>query len=72
MADHEAAPGAGTTVTSTLHRIESAAVIREVEAAGFLFEARNSMLRNSADNHTLKVQESSIRGHNAACIEPDN
>jgi predicted methyltransferase len=63
VSDHEAAAGAGTTVTSTLHRIESAAVIREVEAAGFRFEARNGMLRNSADNHTLKVQEGGIRGH---------
>lgn len=62
VADHQAAPGAGATVTSTLHRIESATVIREVEAAGFHFEARNTMLRNSADNHTLKVQESGIRG----------
>ncbi|MEO6718508.1 MAG: methyltransferase [Novosphingobium sp.] len=63
VADHEAAPGAGTTVTSTLHRIESVAVIREVEAAGFRLEARSNLLRHAADDHTLKVQESGIRGH---------
>ena len=63
VADHEAAPGAGTTVTSTLHRIESAAVISEVEAAGFRLEARSNLLRHPADDHTLTVQESGIRGH---------
>lgn len=63
VADHEAAPGAGTTVTSTLHRIESTAVIREVEAAGFRFEARSNLLRHAADDHTLQVMESGIRGH---------
>jgi predicted methyltransferase len=63
VSDHEAAPGAGTTVTSTLHRIESAVVIREVEAAGFRLEARSRLLRHPADDHTLKVVESGIRGH---------
>ena len=33
--DHQAAKGAGATVTSTLHRIEDAVVVQEVEAAGF-------------------------------------
>ena len=63
VSDHEAAAGAGATVTSTLHRIESATVIREVEAAGFRLEARSNLLRHSADDHTLRVQESGIRGH---------
>ena len=63
VSDHEAAAGAGTTVTSTLHRIESTAVIREVEAAGFRLEARSNLLRHPADDHTLRVVESGIRGH---------
>jgi predicted methyltransferase len=62
ISDHQAAPGAGTTQTQTLHRIEDAAVIRDVEAAGFAFEARSAVLRHSADDHTQKVFESGVRG----------
>lgn len=62
VGDHEAAPGSGVTATSTLHRIESAAVIREVEAAGFKLEARSDALKHPEDNHTLRVVESGIRG----------
>jgi len=60
--DHQTAKGAGATQTSTLHRIEDAVVIREVEAAGFKLEARSEILRHPADDHTLRVQESGIRG----------
>lgn len=61
IVDHEAAPGAGTTVTSSLHRIESAAVIREVEAAGFKLAARSDILRHSTDDH-LKAMREAPRG----------
>jgi predicted methyltransferase len=60
--DHEAAPGAGISQTETLHRIESAAVIQEVEAAGFKLEARSDILKHPADDHTGKVFDSGIRG----------
>jgi predicted methyltransferase len=62
VGDHQAAAGAGATQTSTLHRIEDAAVIREVEAAGFKLEARGAMLRHAADDHTQKVFETGVRG----------
>jgi predicted methyltransferase len=62
IVDHEAAPGAGASQTSTLHRIEDTVVRREVEAAGFRLEAESNLLRNPADNHTAKVQDPSIRG----------
>lgn len=62
IGDHEAAPGAGISQTATLHRIESAAVVREVEAAGFKLEARSDILRHPADDHTGKVFDSGIRG----------
>lgn len=60
--DHQTAKGAGTSQTSTLHRIEDAAVIKEVEAAGFRLEARSKVLAHPGDDHTMKVQESGIRG----------
>ncbi len=62
IVDHQAAAGAGATVTSTLHRIEDVVVRREVEAAGFKFDGESNLLRHSADDHTLKVVETGIRG----------
>jgi predicted methyltransferase len=61
--DHDAAPGTGVSQTNTLHRIEMAAVIKEVEAAGFKLEAQSPVLRHPADDHTMKVVETGIRGH---------
>jgi len=62
IVDHEAAPGAGATQTSTLHRIEDVVVRREVQAAGFVLAGESNLLRHPADNHTAKVQETGIRG----------
>ncbi|MFT4026965.1 MAG: methyltransferase [Novosphingobium sp.] len=62
VSDHEGAAGTGATQTSTLHRIESATVIREVEAAGFKLEARSDVLKHPADDHTGKVFDTGIRG----------
>jgi predicted methyltransferase len=62
VVDHDTAPGAGASQTSTLHRIESALVRREVEAAGFRLDAESALLRHPADDHSLKVQETGIRG----------
>ena len=61
--DHSAAPGAPVDVTETLHRIESATVRREVEAAGFKFDRESSILANPADPRTAAVFDKAIRGH---------
>lgn len=60
--DHAAAPGSPADVTSTLHRIEEATVIREVEAAGFKLESKSPLLAHAADDHTQKVFETGVRG----------
>ena len=60
--DHETAPGAGATQTSTLHRIEDVVVKREVEAAGFKLVGESNALRNPADPHTARVTDPVIRG----------
>ena len=60
--DHQTAKGMGITQTATLHRIEDVAVIREVEAAGFKLDSRSAILAHPADDHTIKVVESGIRG----------
>ncbi|MDB5429660.1 MAG: hypothetical protein JWP35_776 [Caulobacter sp.] len=61
--DHAAAPGSGLRDTDTLHRIDPATVRAEVEAAGFVFEGESSILRNPADDHSLRVFDPAIRGH---------
>jgi len=61
--DHAAAPGAGATVTSTLHRIDPATVKSEVTAAGFKLVRTSDVLANPADNHVEKNAETDIRGH---------
>jgi predicted methyltransferase len=62
IVDHEAAPGAGATQTSTLHRIEDTIVRKEVTAAGFKLDAESKLLRNPADNHSEKVFDAGVRG----------
>jgi predicted methyltransferase len=62
VVDHDTAAGAGASQTSTLHRIEAALVRREVESAGFRLDAESNLLRHPADDHTIKVQETGIRG----------
>lgn len=53
--DHATAPGAGTSQTETLHRIDPEAVKKEVLAAGFVFDGRSNVLAHPADNHTRRV-----------------
>jgi predicted methyltransferase len=60
--DHAAAAGAGVTTTSTLHRIDPAAVISEVEKAGFKLDGRSTALANPTDPHTAGVRDPSIQG----------
>lgn len=59
--DHSA-PGAGDTVTKTLHRIDPAVVKQEIQAAGFRLEGESKLLANAADSHTLGVTDASLRG----------
>ena len=63
VVDHVAEAGSGMRDTDTLHRIDPALVRKQVEAAGFVFEGENNILRNPADPHTVKVFDKTIRGH---------
>lgn len=60
--DHAAADGSDISVTDSLHRIEQATARRELEAAGFVFEAESQILRNPADDRSQRVFEGDIRG----------
>jgi predicted methyltransferase len=54
--DHSA-PGTGTSATSSLHRIDPAAVKEQVGAAGFALEAESDLLHNPDDPHTVNPRE---------------
>ena len=54
--DHSA-PGTGLSATSTLHRIDPAAVTQQVIAAGFALEADSNLLANPADPHDVSPRE---------------
>ena len=54
--DHSA-PGTGTSATSTLHRIDPAAVKEQVGAAGFTLDAESDLLRNPNDPHDVNPRQ---------------
>jgi predicted methyltransferase len=60
--DHSAAAGTGNAATGTLHRIEPAVVIKEVQAAGFVLESQSNAVANPDDPHTAAVFDPAIRG----------
>jgi predicted methyltransferase len=61
--DHAAVDGSDVSVTGSLHRIDRGQVIRELTAAGFVLEDESQVLRNPADDRSLRVFETDIRGH---------
>jgi predicted methyltransferase len=62
--DHAAASGhtIDPNPQTDLHRIDQAQVIREVTAAGFVLDSESQVLRNPADDRTVRVFEGDIRG----------
>lgn len=60
--DHEALAGSGLTATSTLHRIDPAAVIEQVTAAGFTLEAQSDVLANPNDPKDVGVRDPAVQG----------
>ena len=62
IVDHAAADGSGTSDTQSLHRIDPASVREEVEAAGFVLDAENTVLANKDDQHSIKVFDPALKG----------
>jgi predicted methyltransferase len=60
--DHVANPGNTRETASTLHRIDPDTVKADFEKAGFVLEGTSDVLRNPADDHSLKVFDPAIRG----------
>ncbi len=57
IVDHSAQAGSGFRDVETLHRIDEAAVVREVEKAGFRLTATSSALRHREDDRAKSVFE---------------
>jgi len=62
IVDHAAEPGARPETGGTLHRIDPAVIKRDMTAAGFVFDGKSDVLRNSADDRSQDVFTSSARG----------
>jgi predicted methyltransferase len=61
--DHADADFRGAADVSTLHRIDPILAKNQIISAGFVFIGESKVLRNKADDHTLKVFDPAIRGH---------
>jgi predicted methyltransferase len=60
--DHVAESGSGLRDTESLHRIDPLRMRREIEAAGFIFDAESNVLRNASDDHKSSVFDRRVRG----------
>lgn len=60
--DHADAAGKELANTNTTHRIDPAAVRRQIEAVGFRFVGESRVLRNPNDDHSKNVFDPAIRG----------
>jgi predicted methyltransferase len=61
--DHAAAPGTPIDPDDKLHRIDPAAVRKQLESSGFQFVGESKVLRNPADDHSKAVFDPTIRGN---------
>ena len=57
IADHSGRPGTGISESGTLHRVEEAFVVTEVQAAGFRLAERSDFMRNPADPRDRNTPE---------------
>jgi predicted methyltransferase len=62
IVDHSAKAGSGTAAAQELHRIEKAAVIKDLQAAGFVHEGESPMFANPADDLSKGVFDPAVRG----------
>jgi predicted methyltransferase len=60
--DHSALAGTGKSAALDLHRIDEEFARKDIESAGFKFEAASDVLRRPDDDRTIQVFEDAIRG----------
>jgi len=62
VVDHFAEAGSPRETGGTLHRIDPSIVISEMQAAGFVLEARSDVLRNTQDDYSKNMADPAVRG----------
>jgi len=62
LVDHSSKPGAGTSVASSLHRIDEAYALKDFESRGLKLVARSDALRRSDDPRTQVSYKGPILG----------
>ena len=62
IVDHNAASGSSSETGGTTHRIDVDIVLRDLEAAGFVLEARSDILSNPDDDYEKSVFDPELRG----------
>lgn len=60
--DHRAEPGSGWRDAGTIHRMDTAVIVQEMEAAGFKLVIDSNILANPADDHKKMVFDPGERG----------
>ncbi len=63
IVDHRAEAGAPRETGGTLHRIDPAAIIEDMEAAGFVLDGESDLLSNDSDDHSLPMFDPAVRGN---------
>jgi predicted methyltransferase len=66
--DHVANPGDTRATANALHRIDPATLKADFESVGFITVGTSDLLRNPADDHTLKVFDPKVRGETDRAI----
>lgn len=62
IVDHRAEPGSGWRDSTTIHRMDTATIVEEMQAAGFQLAVNSALFANSADDKSKRVFEPTIRG----------
>ena len=62
VVDHYAAAGSPRETGGSLHRIDPQIVISELEAEGFVIEAKSDVLRNMEDDYSKGMFDPEVRG----------
>lgn len=62
VVDHRAEPGSGWRDSTTIHRMDTAAIVDEMKAAGFVLAVNSALFANPADDKSKRVFEPTLRG----------
>jgi predicted methyltransferase len=62
IVDHYAAAGSPRETGTTLHRIDPAIVVADMQAAGFVLDGQSELLRNTDDDYSVNMFDPAVRG----------